>query len=138
MSDRNLTDLCPQLQILCNYFVEKCFSSGIKIIITETYRSESDQNNDYAQGRTLPGRIITNAQGGQSPHNCALPDGTPAAKAFDFAIQDATGILDWDATDPDWQAAIAIGEALGLVSGSSWHTIKDNPHFELLNWGKVD
>lgn len=134
MSDRDLSDLHPDLQPLAQQFYTNCRAAGIKAFITETYRSQVDQNADYAQGRTIPGSIITNAQYGQSPHNCTLPDGTPAAKAFDFAIQGAAGALDWDPADVSWQAAIKIGEALGLVSGSTFHSPKDSPHLELANW----
>jgi len=138
MNDRLLSDLHPILEPLAQQFLDNCKESGISAFIDQTYRNETDQNNDYAQGRTAPGRIITNAQYGQSPHNCVDSQGNPAAKAFDFAIQNVTGILDWDASDPEWQAAIKIGEALGLVSGSCFHSIVDNPHFELPNWQTKD
>lgn len=134
MSDRLLSDLHPILQPLAQRFLDNCKAAGIDAFIDQTYRNETDQNNDYAKGRTASGGIITNAQYGQSPHNCVDSDGNPAAKAFDFAIQDATGVLDWDASDPEWQAAIKIGEALGLISGSCFHSLVDSPHFELPNW----
>lgn len=134
MSDRALADLHPDLQPLAQKFLDNCKEAGIDAFITETYRSQADQDADYACGRTKAGKIITNALYGQSPHNCTLSDGTPAAKAFDFVIQDATGVLDWDASDSEWRAAIAIGEALGLVSGSTFHSPKDSPHLELADW----
>jgi peptidoglycan L-alanyl-D-glutamate endopeptidase CwlK len=130
MSDRSLADLCPELRPLCQQFIDGCAAQNIRVIITETYRSSAEQDADYAQGRSEPGNIITNAKGGQSQHNCVDPYGNPASRAFDFAIETDSGALDWDASDPTWQAAIKIGEALGLVSGSTWH-IKDNDHFEL-------
>lgn len=134
MSDRQISHLCLELQPLAQQFLDNCKTAELDVFFTETYRSSADQDHDYEIGRTLPGHIITNARGGESPHNCTLPDGTPASKAFDFAIQDESGILDWDASDPDWQKAIGIGEALGLVSGSIWHIISDAPHFELKDW----
>jgi peptidoglycan L-alanyl-D-glutamate endopeptidase CwlK len=135
MSDRDLSDLNPSLQPLCRSFLDQCSLAGINVFITQTYRNEADQNADYAQGRTTPGHIITNAQYGQSPHNCVDADGNPTAKAFDFAIKSPTGELDWDATDAAWTKAIQIGESLGLVSGSTWRcSLKDYPHFELPNW----
>ena len=134
MSDRDLNDLDPALLSLCQQWLDACHAQGINVFITQTYRSDAEQDADYAQGRTTPGNIITNAQAGQSAHNCTLEDGTPASAAFDFAIQGANGVLDWDASDPAWQTAISIGEGLGLVSGSTWHSIKDTPHFELPNW----
>lgn len=134
MTDRLIYDLCAELQPLAQQFLDNCKAAGIYAFLTETFRSCADQDNDYAQGRTATGNIITNAKGGQSPHNCMNPDGNPAARAFDFAIQDSTGILNWDASDSEWQSAIKIGEALGLVSGSNFHSPKDFPHLELLNW----
>jgi hypothetical protein len=69
----------------------------------------------------MSGRKITNARGGQSPHNCTLPDGTPAARPFGFAIRLGVNEFDWDADDDQWQDAIAIGKVLGLMSGSMFH-----------------
>ena len=134
MSDRNIADLDPVLQPLAQKFIETCKESGITVILTETYRSSADQDADYAKGRTTDGGIITNARGGQSPHNCTTDIGAPASKAFDFAIIADNGRLDWDASDAAWTTAISIGESLGLVSGSTWHSIKDWPHFELPNF----
>jgi peptidoglycan LD-endopeptidase CwlK len=132
MSDRDLTHLHPDLQPLCQKFLDQCRAERIDAFITQTYRSPAEQDADYAQGRTTPGHIVTNARAGQSKHNFTLDDGTPASKAFDFGIKDdETGELDWDASDARWQRAIAIGEALGMVSGSRWHSIVDTPHFEI-------
>ncbi len=134
MSDRNIKDLHPDLQPLAQRFLDQCGGKGITAFLTETYRSSEDQDADYAQGRAKPGHIITNARGGESPHNTTDADGNPAACAFDFAIKNDDGTVDWDASDDDWQVAIRIGEGLGLVSGSTFHSIKDSPHMELANW----
>lgn len=135
MSDRNLNDLHPDLLPLCEQWTEACAGANIRVGISETYRSKEEQDADYAQGRTAPGKIITNARGGESPHNCTLEDGTPASAAFDFFIYDANGDgkLDWNANDEQWKKAIAIGESIGLVSGSTFH-LRDNDHFELDGW----
>lgn len=139
MASRLLTDLDPFLQPIAQSFIDKCGQhndiggDGFKVILTCTYRSDDEQETDYAQGRTTAGRVITNAKAGQSAHNCCLADGTPAARAFDFAIENEDGVLDWNASDPAWMAAIAIGKELGFVTGSSWK-MKDNPHMELANW----
>jgi peptidoglycan LD-endopeptidase CwlK len=133
MTDRDLNELHPTLLPLCQQFIAECLASGIKIIITETFRSAAAQDADYAQGRTKPGKVITNAKAGQSAHNC-MKDGKPAAKAFDFAIQNGDGTLDWCAADPVWLKAIEIGEHLGLVSGSTFSHMRDAPHMELPNW----
>lgn len=134
MPSRRIADLHPDMQPLCAQFLAECSHQGIKVGISCTYRSDEEQDQYYASGRTIPGRILTNAEAGESPHNCTLDDGTPAAKAFDFFIYGADGgTLDWDATDDRWKAVIGIGTALGLVSGSTFK-FRDNDHFELKDW----
>lgn len=135
MPSRLIADLHPQLQPLCQQFLDNCAHAGIKVGLNCTYRSNAEQDVAYAQGRSAPGPVITNAKAGQSAHNFVLSDGTPASCAFDFFIYAPDGKhLDWDAKDATWQKVLKIGEALGLVSGSQWKSIKDNPHMELADW----
>lgn len=139
MPSRLITDCHPVLQPLAREFLDRCKVLEVRAFITCTYRSNAEQDQAYAQGRTKNKgtHIITNARGGESPHNCTLHnDGvTPGARAFDFAIYlgDQGQELDWDADDDDWKNAIAVGEALGLVSGSTF-SFKDYAHMELRNW----
>lgn len=132
MSDRNLNNLHPDLKPKANQFLVQCLAEGINAFITCCYRSDAEQDAEYAKGRTTPGHIVTNARGGQSPHNCTLA-GKPASKAFDFAIRTSEGSLDWDGQDTQWQRAIDIGEALGLYSGEHFKN-KDYAHLEMPNW----
>ena len=137
MASRSLDDLDPRLRPLAVRFIAGCHLAGVSVFLTQTWRSDAEQDADYAQGRTRPGEIITDARGGESPHNCVLPAGRPGARAFDFAIRVPGGSLDWDASDARWRRAIQEGESLGLVSGSTFHSIKDAPHFELPDWRAV-
>lgn len=138
MANRDIKDLHPDLQPLARAFLDQCADNGIHAILIQTYRSKEEQDADYRIGRTEPGHKITNAQGGQSPHNSRLPDGTPAACAFDFAIFGEDGKhLDWDAADDRWEKAFEIVKGLGLVSGSIFHGIKDSDHVELPNWKQL-
>jgi peptidoglycan L-alanyl-D-glutamate endopeptidase CwlK len=129
MASRRIEDLHPILRPLAVQFIADCVAEGIRVIITCTYRSPEEQDELYAQGRTKPGRKVTNAKAGQSEHNTQL-NGTPAARAFDIAIKDSTGKLNWDAHHRHWKRAGEIGKALGLVWGGDWK-IRDLPHFEL-------
>lgn len=136
MASRDINDLHPDIQGLALRFLGACESAGNgkwSAFITCTYRSNEEQDADYAQGRTEHGKIITNARAGQSAHNVTLTDGTPAAKAFDFAIKTPDGQVDWSGSDAAWLQAISIGVNLGLVSGSTFSMV-DRPHFELPNW----
>lgn len=134
MASRAIEDLDPRLQPKCRQFLDQCQAAGVNTFITQTYRSNLEQDKDYAQGRTVSGKVVTNARAGQSPHNCIDVKGNPAARAFDFGIKISGGALDWDASDPLWKTAIEIGVGLGLVSGSTFCAIHDNPHFEMFGW----
>lgn len=137
MASRDPKTLHPLLQPLAQQFLVQCMAEGINAFLTCCYRSNEEQDDDYAQGRTKSGKIITNAQAGQSAHNTTLANGTtPAAKAFDFAIKKDEGNLDWDASDAKWQRAMAIGESLGLYSGEHFPR-KDYAHLELINWKDI-
>ncbi len=135
MPSRLISDLHPDLQQVCKNFLAECMAAGVKVGISCTYRSCEEQDGCYAQGRTKPGAIITNAQAGESPHNCTDPDGKPASRAFDFFVYAPDGVhLDWDSNDERWKKAISIGVYLGLVSGNTFKRLKDSPHMELPNW----
>lgn len=133
MATRNIADLDPRLQPLAHQFLVQCLAEGLNVFLTCCYRSDAEQDADYAQGRTKPGKIITNARAGQSPHNYCTPDGKPAARGFDFALKTQEGSLDWDGTDEQWTRAIHIGESLGLSAGADFK-IKDYAHMELPDW----
>jgi peptidoglycan L-alanyl-D-glutamate endopeptidase CwlK len=53
---------------------------GLKVRLTDGYRSIEEQNNLYAKGRSEPGQIVTNAEGGQSYHNYGLAGDVVAIK----------------------------------------------------------
>lgn len=129
MASRDINALHPILKPLYLQFIADCKEAGIDAFATCTYRSSAEQNELYAQGRTKPGRKVTNAKGGQSEHNFTL-NGKPASRAFDIAIR-VNGSLNWDTRHPHWKRAGQIGKALGLVWGGDFKSIKDFPHFQL-------
>ena len=144
MPSRRLEDLHPDLQPIAKWFLEECAKQGIDILVTCTYRSRDEQDKLYAQGRTAPGRIVTNAKGGQSKHNFSL-GGEPASKAFDVVplrhgkpVWGTTGNgLDDNPADDDkddlelWQRIGGIGEDLGLEWAGRWTRMKEFPHFQM-------
>lgn len=120
INSRNINDLHPRVKSLCEQFIEKCKESGINVTITSTYRDNESQNDLYAQGRTKPGKRVTNAKGGQSIHNYKL--------AFDF-VPVTNGKAIWN-DEALWNKCGAIGQSLGLEWGGSWKTFKDKPHMQ--------
>jgi peptidoglycan LD-endopeptidase CwlK len=91
--------------------------------VTQGLRTWADQQVLYAQGRTTPGKIVTNAPPGYSYHQFGL--------AVDIVPMDQDPPQpDWNITHPIWQRIIVVSESLGLVSGSCFSTIKDWPHLQ--------
>lgn len=145
MPSRQITDLCEQLQPIAVQFLALCNGNelikkaGFEVFISCTYRSKAEQDKVYAQGRTAPGKVVTQARGGQSPHNCTEGQ-KPAARAFDVAVRYmGSNNLLWDAQSPVWRRLVAIGDGLGLENGGrmlkkNGKPLGDWPHFQLKGW----
>ncbi len=131
MASRSLSDVHFNLLPLFQQFQKDLQREGIEFIVTCTYRSNKEQNTLYAQGRTTPGKIVTNARGGQSEHNFTV-NGVPASKAIDI-VPMFLGKCDWDETSERWQK---IGEvwARGYHHNGyylDWYGRKDSPFHEM-------
>lgn len=131
MSSRKITDCHPLLQPMVHDFMRKCEMAGVDILITCTWRSPEEQDELYAQGRTKPGHIVTNARAGQSAHNAVL-NGLPAALAIDV-VPLRLGKPVWGTGGDDlvlWQKVIKAGEDAGLESASRWTKMREYPHLQ--------
>jgi peptidoglycan L-alanyl-D-glutamate endopeptidase CwlK len=128
MASRSLKDLCPELRVIAEEFKQQCLEAGIEILIYCTYRSNAEQDAEYAKGRTAKGQKVTNARGGQSMHNCTDLQGNPSSKAFD-CVPMKNNICQWKDL-VSYETMGEIGEGLGLVWGGRWKQ-KDRPHFQL-------
>lgn len=131
MASRKLSDLHPDVQPLAQKFLDKCAAEDIDILVTCTYRSPKEQNALYEQGRTKPGRIVTNAKAGQSKHNHEIA-GFPASKAFDV-VPLRGGKPVWGTQGDDltlWTRIGEIGESVGLEWAGRWKRMREFPHLE--------
>ena len=124
INSRKLEDLHPKVKPMVEEFIQKCKDNGIDLLVTSTYRDHESQNALYAQGRTAPGKKVTNAKGGQSWHNwrCAvdivpLRNGKPVW---------STSGSDWEL----WEAVANIGKSCGLEWAGDWKTFKEYAHFQ--------
>ncbi|MGD6897096.1 M15 family metallopeptidase [Bacillus infantis] len=130
-AEPKLSKIHPELQYKARELIKMAYDKGIYVIITQGLRTIAEQNALYAQGRTAPGNIVTNARGGTSYHNFGL--------AFDFAISNSTGsVVYWDTSIDtnkdgykDWQQVGQMGQKLGLEWGGAWDKFLDTPHFQL-------
>ncbi len=130
MASRNPEHLHPNLQPIFTRFMAACAQAGLNILVTCTWRSNEEQNELYAQGRTKPGKIVTRARAGQSAHNYTV-GGKPASKAFDI-VPLVNGKPCWDAKNEAWAKAGKIGMDLGLLwYGRPGAPFKEFPHFQL-------
>jgi peptidoglycan LD-endopeptidase CwlK len=119
-SEKVIATLQPQVRPLARALVQKAARNGIQIKVISGLRTYAEQNALYAQGRTQPGRKVTNARGGYSNHNFGI--------AFDVGVFEGTRYL---GESPKYKAVGALGMELGLEWGGSWKSIVDEPHFQL-------
>ena len=120
INSRSLSDLNPKVAALCSEFLNRCKAEGIDVIITSTYRDAESQNALYAQGRTAPGKKVTNAKAGQSFHNWRV--------AFDF-VPIVGGKAIWN-DDTLWAKCGEIGEGVGLEWAGRWKKFCEFPHMQ--------
>lgn len=124
---RGIDKLHPDLQICVNKFLEECKKQGLDVCITETLRTQEEQEELYAQGRTKPGKIVTNCRGYQSPHCWGV--------AFDFC-RNVKG-REYDNTDKFFDKVGEIAKTIfddteyDLFWGGDFKTFVDKPHIEM-------
>ena len=119
-SERVIATLLPEVQSYARALITKAGSNGITIKVISGLRTYDEQNELYAQGRTKPGSIVTNARGGYSNHNFGV--------AFDVGVFEGSKYID---DSPKYKAVGLLGMDLGLEWGGNWKTIQDEPHFQL-------
>jgi peptidoglycan L-alanyl-D-glutamate endopeptidase CwlK len=114
---------------------EKLLPANCAVRLAQTLRTEAEQNALYAQGRTKPGKIVTNAKFGASFHCYGL--------AIDFCLVydlDGNGtyeFLSWDIKADkdndkiaDWMEVVMVFKNAGYKWGGDFKSITDNPHLE--------
>lgn len=92
---------------------------GHPMKVTSTYRSWDEQNELYEKGRSIPGKKVTNAQGGYSWHNYKV--------AADLAF--STG-EPFGETQP-WEIYGGVAKMYGFSWGGDWTSFPDRPHIQM-------
>lgn len=134
---RDITTLHPRLQTLATLLKEECAKRGIHILFSECLRTKAEQDALYAQGRTAPGSIVTNAKGStySSQHQWGI--------AIDFYLDmdvDGDGSKKDDAFNNSaglFERVGRIAKSIGLGWGGDWTSFKDRPHLYLPDWGST-
>ena len=99
--------------------------------VDQVYRTFAESDAIYAQGRTAPGEIVSNAKAGQSYHNYAL--------ALDFHLV-INGEDSWN-VDDNWMTVVNVFKKHGFSWGGDFMgSFKDYPHLENRfghNWSEL-
>ena len=122
-------DLHPRVREMAARLQLEATTADIPLAVTFTLRSMATQDALYAQGRTKPGKIVTNARAGYSFHNYGL--------ALDVVPLELLRLLNWGDNPHDqaranalWAKLGAIGKAIGFRWGGEFKSRPDRPHFE--------
>jgi len=127
MPSRNIKDCVPQLQeawLKASALFAQRHAQLPQPFLTCTHRTEEEQAELYAQGRTKKGKIVTQLKTG-SKHNY-MP-----AQAFDIAFKTKDRMLNWSPQYFKLFADIVKEVAPDVKWGGDWKKFKDLPHFEV-------
>jgi len=136
---KRINQLHPKLRVEMQKIINECntnLKGRAQVRITQGLRTFSEQQVLYNQGRTTPGKKVTNAKAGQSVHNygaavdiCLIIDG----KVASWDIK-----KDWDGDKiSDWDECVRVFAKYYYSWGGNWNSFKDFPHFEKIgmnNW----
>jgi RHS repeat-associated protein len=121
-NERRISQLGPHAQAKARNAMQIAGAGGKTLGVTETYRTEEQQDALYAQGRTTTGDIVTNCQGANCPH--------VQRRALDvYPVRNGTLQIQ-NATASDMQQIGEIGKAAGFEWGGGWRS-PDRPHWEV-------
>lgn len=124
ISQQRLSGVAPELRRRATLMLEELEADGIPVRVTCGLRTMMEQQTDWEQGRSRPGRIITQARPGYSDHQFGMAiDVVPMTLPH--------GQPDWNDTHPVWATIVATGEKYGLIAGARFLHNPDEPHFQL-------
>lgn len=113
--------LQPLVKRKAELLVAEMNALGYQVTVYQGFRSIAEQDYLYAQGRTRPGPIVTNAKGGDSLHNYGV--------AIDVVFV-KNGKPSWDNNHP-WDKLGFHGKRHGFEWGGDWTTFVDRPHLQM-------
>ncbi len=125
-STKALTDVHPELRLRVMMLIKLLHANQLYFGAFMGMRTIGEQEALFAQGRTIPGKIVTQARGGQSWHNFGLAvdmveDGDPTRAGIQWS---------W-ANNKDYLRIGMFAQMCGLEWGGFWKSFKDYPHVQL-------
>lgn len=132
ITEERIKQLHPSVRGEMMKIINECnaaLTGRAQVRISQGMRTFDAQNALYAQGRTKPGKKVTNAKAGQSIHNYGL--------AVDIVLIIDGKTASWDVKSDwdndrkaDWMECVEIFKKHGWDWGGDWKSFKDMPHFE--------
>lgn len=143
VSLKRIEQLHPLVRDEVKKIVHEINSDALKgranVRIAQGLRTFAEQNALYAQGRTKPGKKVTNAKGGQSVHNYGFA--VDIVLIIDGKTASWDVKKDWDNDKiSDWDECVKIFAKYGWSWGGNWSSFKDMPHFDKIgfsSWRKL-
>lgn len=123
--DPNL--LHPAFRPLIEQVIAAAAQQGLVLVPVQGARTHDEQAALYAQGRTAPGSIVTNAGPGQSLHNYGV--------AVDLVPQQLLDTPNWSPESELWNTVGQLAQQFGLEWGGGWTGFVDRPHVQMANTG---
>lgn len=120
MYDSDDSKLYPPFEDQVNQLLKIAKQNGLDVKVIQGLRTFAEQKKLFDQGRTTPGKKVTNARPGYSFHNYGL--------AVDIVFL-KNGKPSWS-EEHDWNYLGEIGRKIGLRWGGDFKKFKDRPHFE--------
>lgn len=126
LNSRDISLLRPDVAANCRKWLDLCKANGLNVLVTQTVRDKEYQESLYAQGRTKPGKIVTN---GRVPSFHS----EKAGLAFDFCKNSKGHEYDDNAF---FTKAAALAKGMGFSWGGDWKSFVDKPHIQWDNHGE--
>lgn len=124
-SEARLSEVYPDLAVRWRRTAEDVWGAHrLKLKVTQGIRSIEAQAALYAQGRTLPGPIVTYSVPGDSWHHYGLAVDTCFAGPDPYLEKDVR-------TEMLWREFGKFATAHGLTWGGAWSRFVDRPHVQM-------
>ena len=124
LNSRDISLLRDDVEANCRVFLDICKAEGLPVLVTQTVRDNEYQASLYAQGRTKPGKIVTNTK---------IPTYHGDGLAFDIC----KNVKGQEYSDANFfKRCGEIGKMVGFSWGGDWKSFVDRPHFQWDEHGK--
>ncbi|WP_341900184.1 glycosyl hydrolase 108 family protein [Fluviicola taffensis] len=124
-TDKRILELHPDIRMTVAEYINLMDTKhGMKLRVTDNpYRTFEEQDELYAQGRTKPGKKVTNARAGESYHNYGLAIDVVEIKP-QFGYEKGYDQKRWSLIGKE-------GKAMGFEWGGDFKNLVDKPHLQM-------